>query len=138
MSQPPQVVLMTPLVTVKQGRINKRTGTKLVSDRCGDRWKVVHAWQRRVSKGLSSVENPGWSQIARECNKPRSFVVRWVTRYKESGHVQDEGVGRKQGHVLILGASGMKRAHQCISKPLGTTVKTADKLLQEGFPKVSC
>ena len=133
----PQVVLMSPLVTVKQGRIKKEISTKSSLDRQGNRWKVVHVWQRRVSKGLSSDENPEWRQIARECNTTHAFVKRWVTRYKETGSVKDEGVGRKPGHGLILGASGLKRAHQCISEPLGTKDKTANRLAQEGFPRVS-
>ena len=68
----PEVVLMSP----KEGKPISKTG----SDRHGDRWKVVHAWQKRVAKGLSTDDKPGWSQIARECNKPRCFVERWVTR----------------------------------------------------------
>ena len=84
------MVLMSPLVTVKQGRIKKEIGTKPLLDRQGDRWKVVHAWQRRVSKGLSSDENPEWRQIARECNTTHAFVKGWVTRYKETRSVKDE------------------------------------------------
>ena len=131
------MVLMAPLVTVKQGRIDKRSSTKPSIDRHGDRWKVVHEWKKCVSNGMSSDEKPGWSHIARQCNKPRTFVVRWVTRYKQTGSVQDEGVGRKQGHGLVLGSSGMKQAHKYTAEPLGTASKTATRLAQEGFPKVS-
>ena len=130
------MVIMAPLVTVKQGRIDKRSSTKPLPDRHGDRWKVVHEWKKCVAKGTSSDEKPGWSHIARQCNKPRSFVVRWVTRYKQTGSVQDEGIGRKQGHGLVLGSSGIKRAHKYTAEPLGTTGKTATRLAQEGFPKV--
>ena len=126
----PEVVLVSP----KEGKPISKTG----SDRHGDRWKVVHAWEKRVAKGLSTDDKPGWSQIARECNKPRCFVERWVTRFRETGSIQDlETIGRKAGHGLKLGVSGLKRAHQYVSQPHGTAGKTASKLAKEGFPMVS-
>ena len=123
-------------LTVKQRRIDKRSGTKPLADIHGDRWKVVHEWKKCVSKGMSSDEKPGWSHIARQCNKSRTFVVRWVTRYKPTGSVQDESVGRKQGYGLVLGSSEMKRAHKYTVEPLGTTGKTGTRLAQQGFSKV--
>ena len=48
----PEVVLMSP--PTKQGKTIKKTG----SDRHGERWRVVHAWQKAVDKRLSTDHKP--------------------------------------------------------------------------------